>query len=134
MAPAPASTNPSARPQYTVERAISDNDVIQRLANLGLGAQDFSAAGDLSSMSQTYVGYAGQILGSLASKSASASSTADDSKTLLDGFSDKLSSISGVNIDEELANTIIYQHAYTASARVVTVTDKLFDTLLDMTP
>ena len=40
-------------------------------------------------------------------------------------------SISGVNIDEELANMIRYQHGYNASARFITVVNSMLDTLIN---
>ena len=40
-------------------------------------------------------------------------------------------SISGVNIDEELADIIKFQHGYNASARFITVIDELLDTVIN---
>ena len=39
---------------------------------------------------------------------------------------------SGVNLDEELTNLTTYQQAYAASARLLTVVGKLYDTLLQI--
>lgn len=48
----------------------------------------------------------------------------DDLRSLRD-------SISGVNIDEELADIIKFQHGYNAAAKFVTVQDELLDTLIN---
>lgn len=40
-------------------------------------------------------------------------------------------SISGVNIDEELADIIKFQHGYNAAARYVTVVDEMLDTIIN---
>jgi flagellar hook-associated protein 1 FlgK len=40
-------------------------------------------------------------------------------------------SISGVNIDEELADIIKFQHGYNASAKYITVVDELLDTVIN---
>ena len=40
-------------------------------------------------------------------------------------------SISGVSIDEEMINMIKFQEAYNASARVISVVQEMFDTLID---
>ena len=40
-------------------------------------------------------------------------------------------SISGVNIDEELADIIKFQHGYNAAAKFVTVWDSLLDTVIN---
>jgi flagellar hook-associated protein 1 FlgK len=54
-----------------------------------------------------------------------------DSSTLKDTLQRQLLDDSGVNIDEELASLIQVQTAYTASARVITAVNQLFDDLLD---
>lgn len=35
-----------------------------------------------------------------------------------------------MNLDEELSRLVLYQQAYTVSARIVQITDRLFDELL----
>ena len=49
---------------------------------------------------------------------------------LLTQAKDHKSSISGVNLDEEAANMLRYQQAYTAAAQVITTANTLFNTLL----
>ena len=39
---------------------------------------------------------------------------------------------SGVSLDEELTNMLLYQHAYEASAKVITATDEMLQTLIGM--
>ena len=40
-------------------------------------------------------------------------------------------SISGVNMDEELAQMIKFQHGYSAAARVVNTFDEMLDTIIN---
>jgi flagellar hook-associated protein 1 FlgK len=40
---------------------------------------------------------------------------------------------SGVSIDEEMTNLILFQRAFEASARLVTATNELYESLIDMT-
>ena len=40
--------------------------------------------------------------------------------------------MSGVNLDEELSRLVLYQQAYSVSARLVSITNDLFDDLLGM--
>ena len=42
-------------------------------------------------------------------------------------------SVAGVNIDEEMANMLSFQHAYSAAARVVTAIDESLDVLINRT-
>ena len=37
---------------------------------------------------------------------------------------------SGVNLDEELSRLVLYQQAYSVSARLISITNELFDDLL----
>ena len=41
-------------------------------------------------------------------------------------------SVSGVNLDEEMANLIMFQHAYNATARFITIQDRILDTIIRM--
>lgn len=124
------SSDPNDPPLWTYERFVGDNSVAQRMSGLGVSQISFDAAGGLPDTNLTFNGFAGEMLGFVATKSAQATSRLTDNQTLLSGFQTRSDSISGVNLDEELANTIIYQNAYTASARVITVTGELFDSLL----
>jgi len=49
----------------------------------------------------------------------------------LQSAKDRRSAVSGVNMDEEVANLLSYQRAYEASARVVTVVDELMDRIIN---
>jgi flagellar hook-associated protein 1 FlgK len=44
-----------------------------------------------------------------------------------------MSNLSGVNLDEEAANLVRYQQAYQAAAKVISVANSLFQSLLDAT-
>lgn len=54
----------------------------------------------------------------------------DSFSTLLAGAEKRLASVQGVNLDEEAANLIQYQQAYSAAARIITVARETFDTLI----
>jgi flagellar hook-associated protein 1 FlgK len=50
---------------------------------------------------------------------------------VLKGLTDMREALSGVNIDEELANMIKYQHGYSASARFITEFDQMINTIIN---
>lgn len=50
----------------------------------------------------------------------------------VDQLSFRRESISGVNLDEEAANLIQFQQAYTAAARVISIVDEMLDELLNL--
>ena len=87
------------------------------MAALATATTTFSAAGGLPQASTTFGQYVGQVIANTSTNSTNAANTATDSQTLLDGFTKSAQNISGVNLDQELANTVIYQNSYSASAR-----------------
>jgi flagellar hook-associated protein 1 len=123
-------SNPNALPLYTYERKAGNNKIIQDISKLAVNIQDFDAAGGLSNSRQTLNGYTGEVLAFFASNASNAELNAKDNQILLDGFEQRLDAIVGVNIDEELANMILFQNAYTASARIITTANEMFDALL----
>jgi flagellar hook-associated protein FlgK len=122
--------DPTKPPIYTYERFSGDNSLIQALAKIGVQATTFAQAGALPATKMTFSSYAGEMLGYFTEITRTAQSTYADQQLLLDGLGARADSLSGVNLDQELADTIIYQNAYTASARIITVTNELFGSLL----
>ena len=123
--------DPDADPLYTYERNVGDNSIIQQLTAISSTVLSFASAGGLGQTSTTIGSYASAIIGVSSSNAASTQADSKNAQALMDGYSDRSDSISGVNLDEELANTVIYQNAYTASTRVISVVNELFDVLLN---
>ncbi len=127
----PQSADVTDDPVYTYVRYGGNAQAAKAMANLSNQLISFEQAGGLANSNVTFSTYSGQILANVSNMAAQATSSNKDSQTLLDGFVERVNAISGVNIDEEMANIIIFQHAYSASARVITVTNELFGNLLD---
>jgi flagellar hook-associated protein 1 FlgK len=111
---------------------VGDSAVVARMANKFNEALTFTAAGGLPDSSTTLSGYGAAILSDNATRSADADETRDFRQTVLTDVEHKATSESGVNMDEELANLILYQNAYGASARVITTLSEVMKTLTDM--
>ncbi len=126
----PNPVDPLANPNYTYQLNPGDNSVITKLATLASGNINFAAAGGLGATAQTFTGYTAQIIGSASTNAVTAKNNNTNATALMEGYSENQSAVSGVNLDTELANTVIYQNAYSASARVITVANQLFDVLL----
>lgn len=109
--------------------APGDSSVVQRLANLFSTAVNIPAAGGLAATSSSLSDYSSQIIGNAALQASNAQDTASFESTLLQNLQHKTASLSGVNVDEELANLTLYQNAYSASARIISVVDAMFQTL-----
>ena len=52
-------------------------------------------------------------------------------RAIMDDLRGLRDSISGVNIDEELADIMKFQHGYNAAAKFVTVIDEMIDTVIN---
>lgn len=128
---APDPADPRERRNYTYQINPGDNSTVTKLSQLSTTNVNFVAAGGLGATLNTFSGYSGQIIGASATNASTAQNNKSNAEALMEGFQENASAISGVNLDVELANTVIYQNAYTASARVITVTNELFDVLLN---
>ncbi len=51
---------------------------------------------------------------------------------LTDDLSERVASVTGVNMDEEMSNLIKFQHSYTAAAKLITTADQMLQTLLGL--
>ncbi len=52
-------------------------------------------------------------------------------EAIMKDLSDMKESISGVNLDEEMANMIKFQHGYAAAGRFITIMDQMLDTIIN---
>ncbi len=123
-------TNNTAPPNFTYQISSGDNSVSQALAGLATSQFNFASIGGVPASTTTFSQYAGQLLATTSTNSSSATSSMNDSQTLLNGFTQRAQAVSGVNLDQELANTVIYQNAYAASTRVITIVSQMFTDLL----
>jgi flagellar hook-associated protein FlgK len=116
--------------QYTYVLYSGDNSVAVQLANLSKQTVAFDQAGGLPNTSVTLQAYTSNFLGYTASQTNAAADTATNAKALYDGFKSRQQATTGVNLDEELANTITFQNAYSATARVVSVVNQMYESLI----
>jgi len=72
----------------------------------------------------------GRLVEDIGTKSNLSQINTDAAKSLLEQTKSMRDSVSGVNLDEEAANLILFQQMYTANARVISISKDLFDTLL----
>jgi flagellar hook-associated protein 1 FlgK len=59
-----------------------------------------------------------------------AAQVADGQDVVLNTLQQKISSTSGVNIDEEMAHLLSLQNAYSANARVMSTVNEMYKTLM----
>ncbi|MDG4475836.1 flagellar hook-associated protein FlgK [Thiovibrio frasassiensis] len=79
----------------------------------------------------TLDGFYNTLVGQVANTTRTISRTYDSTVLVNNQVSEMRDSVSGVSLDEEMANLVKYQHAYTAAARLITMSDEMLQTLLD---
>ena len=75
----------------------------------------------------------GRLIGDIGVQTSQVQSGRDAQKVVLQDASAAYSNLSGVNLDEEAANLVKFQQAYQAAAKVIAISNSLFQTLLDAT-
>lgn len=114
--------------------AVGDGSGATALANAAQASINFAAAGDLPAMTTSITQYAANLAGALGQMSNAADSADTAAVSLQSEAQTRLQSVEGVNLDQELASLTTYQQAYSASARLVQVSQNLIQTLLDVVP
>jgi flagellar hook-associated protein 1 FlgK len=95
-------------------------------------SQTLTNAGGLPVTTARLAEYAGRIVANNSTLAAGAQTTGDINSSYSQALGTQIASISEVNIDEEMAQIIILQNAYQASARVTTTVSEMMDTLLSI--
>ncbi|MFZ0954993.1 MAG: flagellar hook-associated protein FlgK [Candidatus Sulfotelmatobacter sp.] len=82
---------------------------------------------------QTPTNYYSGIVFNVGNATANATAEQNASSQVLQQLNDQRSTLSGVSLDEEAANMVQYQQAYSASAQVVTTINDMMYTVINMT-
>ena len=109
--------------------SIGENSVIDALAEAFSASNQFDTAGGLATAKTTFAEFAGKIVSENARLAASNESSIDRQRSLTESLQFKSDSVRGVNLDEELSNLIIFEQGFAAAARVISVIQRMFETL-----
>ncbi|MBB4264432.1 flagellar hook-associated protein FlgK [Roseospira visakhapatnamensis] len=113
--------------EYTV--STSDNTTANALAAALADAVTFDTAGGVPGTTRSLTEYATLTLSRNSTEAATNERRKEYQTGLVDTLSLKHAEISAVNLDEEMAQLIVYQQSYAASAKVISTTADLFDIL-----
>ncbi len=119
---------PNAGDTFTISRnsgAVSDG---RNALALGQLQTQNTMSGKTASYQSAYA----QLVSDAGNKSREIAVKSQAQSALLKQSTDARDSLSGVNLDEEAANLMRYQQAYQASAKMMDIGNKLFDSLLSI--
>ncbi|WP_438863484.1 flagellar hook-associated protein FlgK [Neptunicella sp.] len=103
--------------------------VMADLQNMDTMRRTANASGGSTNLLTFHEAYA-SLVGTVGERTASADVQAKAAKALVDQSTSWFESVSGVSLDEEAANLMRFQQAYSASARLISTAQSLFDTIL----
>ncbi len=118
-------SNPNKIAASTTNNGESNNENVKLLIALRNSKSMFP------SITGTPDDYVKSILSTLAVDSSQAQRMAANAQSLVDQTYNSRLSESGVSLDEEMANMVMFQQAYNASARMITTLDKILDTTVN---
>ena len=127
--------DPSKLVLYSASTAAGDttrSDFI--LSQLTTARFQYSPASGVGSASAPFKGtllsYMQQFVSAQGAAADAAAQVADGQDVVLNTLQQKISSTSGVNIDEEMAHLLSLQNAYSANARVMSTVNEMYKTLM----
>jgi flagellar hook-associated protein 1 FlgK len=112
--------------------SAGDNAGAIALQNVITQKQSFHAAGGIAAQASSLSDYAATFYQNLSTQSNAITANQTTQDDRLSEANSRVSSNSGVNLDEELTNLSSYQQAYAAGARILSVVDSLYQTLLQI--
>lgn len=95
-----------------------------------LSLQNLKGLNLLNDNNMTFLEFYQSLMTELGSQTQLAEVSQASAKLLLEQSQSRRESVAGVNLDEEAARLIEFQHAYSASAQVITIARDIFQTLL----
>lgn len=117
------------------EIAVGDNTNALALADLRDNAtidfDRYTYDGTTNSSTDTFQGYYSYLVGSVGIKSSSIQREQEYAEIVVNQLTEQRDNLSAVSLDEEMTNLIKFQQAYTAAAKLVSIADEMFQTLLE---
>ena len=83
------------------------------------------------SRTDTLDGFYNSLIAEIGLKGKSVDSDLEYNQLVLDQLNEIRDATSGVSLDEEMANLIKFQHAYSAAAKLISTSDEMLQTLID---
>ena len=114
------------------EQNAAVNNIANAMAKVFSDSQTFAQSGSIAKTETTLANYASTFVGNIASQAQSYEEALTYQQTLTSSIATKEASVSGVDIDQELSQMIIFQQTYAACAKAFTASKEIMDMLLDI--
>ncbi|ETT49970.1 flagellar hook-associated protein flgk [Paenibacillus sp. FSL R7-269] len=114
----------------TSEAVVKGNNT---LALLLANQQSGSFTSPTTGIKATAGSFYKSMVGQLGIQSQEATRQTENSNYLVEQVNARRQSVSGVSLDEEMSNMLVFQHAYSAAARFMTTYDEMLDKLINST-
>ncbi len=114
------------------EQNAATNNIANAMAEVFSDAQTFAQSGSIAKTDTTLANYASTFVGNIASQAQSYEEALNYQQTLTSSIATKEAQVSGVDIDQELSQMIIFQQTYAACAKAFTASKEIMDMLLDI--
>jgi flagellar hook-associated protein 1 FlgK len=130
-------SNPGATVDYTAGTLSGDNSRPAFLYHQMTAAlSTFSPATGIGTSGQPMTGtltsFLGQVMTQQGQAAANASSLKEGQDVVVNSLQQRMNNNSGVNIDQEMSSLLTLQNTYSANARVFSVVQQLFQTLMQI--
>ncbi|HEY9855075.1 MAG TPA: flagellar hook-associated protein FlgK [Stenomitos sp.] len=107
-----------------------DNTIAQEIASVRGETADVVRSPEFGA-TETLNDYYRRFLSNLGVVGQAAERNATNQTNLIDHLQSQRESVSGVNFDQEMSDMVRYQHAYNASAKVISMFDQMLDRLIN---
>lgn len=114
------------------EQNPATNNIANAMSKVFSDTQTFAQSGSIAKTDTTLANYASTFVGNIASQALSYDEALTYQQTLTSSIATKEAQISGVDVDQELSQMIIFQQTYAACAKAFTASKEIMDMLLDI--
>ncbi len=110
----------------------SANGIANAMGDLFNQTLSFKQSGTIAQTKTSLSNYASTFVGNIATQTSASEESLSYQKTLTTSIANKEAQLSGVDIDEELGQMIIFQQTYAACAHAFTASKEILDMLLNI--
>ncbi len=110
----------------------ASNNIANKMGEVFTQTQNFKQSGNIAQTQATLANYASTFVGNIASQVSTSKSSLEYQQELTNSIATKEAKISGVDLDQELGQLIIFQQTYAACAQAFTASKEILDMLLNI--